>query len=60
MTLIELFASNLDWNTETELTLFFVDVDSVYFWSGTAIDLVFKYGNSKVISFSKHTVSVRA
>lgn len=60
MTLTELFASNLDWNTETELTLFFVDVDSLYAWSGTAIDLVLKYGNSKVISFSKDSVSVRA
>lgn len=60
MTLTELFASNLDWNTERELTLFFVDVDSLYAWSDTAIDLVLKYGNSEVISFSKDSVSVRA
>lgn len=60
MTFTELFASNLDWSTETELTIFFVDVDSIYFRSGTAIDLILKYGNCKVISFSSHGVSVRA
>lgn len=60
MTFRELFASNLDWSTETELTIFFVDGDSIDFRSGTAIDLVIKYGNCKVTSFSSHGVSVRA
>ena len=59
MTFTELFASNLDWSTETELTIFFVDVDSMYFRYGTAIDLILKYGSCKVISFSSHSVSVR-
>lgn len=59
MSFTELFASNLDWSTETELTIFFVDVDSIYFRSGKAIDLLLKYGSCEVISFSSHSVSVR-
>lgn len=59
MTFTELFASNLDWNSETELTIYIVSGDTIDFKLGKAIDLVLKYGGYKVTTFSSTAVSIR-
>lgn len=59
MTLFDLFTANVEWSTDTELTISYNHLGDIKWDSGQVLDMVYKYKNFEVLSFYKNSLSLR-
>ena len=59
MTFLDLFTANVGWDADTELTICYIHLGDAKWDSGRALDMIYKYKNFEVISFSKNSLFLR-